>query len=85
MTRLIIYVFPTDRLSAGTARPWACGGVPGGVCSYPAVGARTPQWAPVPAGGRPFGPACAWRAHPGNEKEPRGRGNVGTTALLWIS
>ncbi len=53
MTTSDIYAFPTDHLSGGAARPWACGG------ACPAVCASTHRWAPVPTGGRQYPPVGA--------------------------
>ena len=63
MTRLIIYVLSTDRLSAVAAHLWACGGAPGCV-------SRHPRRVLLPARGRPYPPPVGARTHPGTPLQP---------------
>ena len=64
MTRLIIYVLSTDRLSAVAGHLWACGGAPGCVCRHPRRVLLPAWWAPVPAAG------VGTRTRPGTPLQP---------------
>ena len=63
MTRLIIYVLSTGRLSAVAAHLWACGGAPGCV-------SRHPRRVLLPARGRPYPPPVGARTRPGTPLQP---------------